>query len=69
MLNKNRLPDTDFRAAEHWTSDTKEEILKEFDQMLMLYPESKYGSMLAHVRQDPTGMIWHANFSRRNIAQ
>lgn len=49
---------------EHWTADTKEELLELFARMERNYPPQGYGTTIRGIRQDPTGLLWHAQFSR-----
>jgi hypothetical protein len=49
---------------EHWTSETKEELLMAFEKVESEYPKQGYGTMITNIRQDPTGALWHADFSR-----
>jgi hypothetical protein len=49
---------------EHWTSESKEELLLAFDQIESEYPTQGYGTTLVNIHQDPTGALWHADFSR-----
>jgi len=49
---------------EHWTADTKEELLETFESVERSYPTQGYGTMITNIRQDPTGALWHADFSR-----
>lgn len=51
-------------VKEHWTSESKQEILDLFEQVERNYPEQGYGTVLTNLKQDPTGMLWHADFSR-----
>lgn len=51
-------------VKEHWTSESKEEIMDLFEQVERCYPEQGYGTRLYDIRQDPTGLLWHAEFSR-----
>lgn len=51
-------------VKEHWTSDTKEELMEVFEGVETNYPTQGYGTMLSNIRQDPTGALWHAEFSR-----
>jgi hypothetical protein len=49
---------------EHWTSENKDELIQTFDRIESEYPQQGYGTMLTDIRQDPTGLLWHAQFSR-----
>ncbi len=51
-------------VKEHWTAETKEELLQTFDRIESEYPTQGYGTMITNIRQDPTGALWHAEFSR-----
>jgi hypothetical protein len=49
---------------EHWTADTHEELAQTLEREKVNYPSEGYGTMLYDIRQDPTGALWHAEFSR-----
>lgn len=49
---------------EHWTAETREELVTEFSRVEASYPTQGYGTTLLDVTQDPTGLLWHAKFSR-----
>ena len=49
---------------EHWTSESKDELLMAFDKVESEYPRQGYGTMLVNIHEDPTGLLWHADFSR-----
>jgi hypothetical protein len=49
---------------EHWTADTKEELIETFESVERSYPKQGYGTMITNIHQDPTGALWHADFSR-----
>lgn len=49
---------------EHWTADTSEDIQRLFEQEQRRYPTRGYGTEIYDVHQDPTGLIWHAEFVR-----
>ena len=51
-------------VKEHWTSDTKEELIQTFESVERSYPTQGYGTMISNIHQDPTGALWHADFSR-----
>lgn len=68
MVVRHRLPGTLSRRNEHWTAHTEADLLAEFDIELALYPQTSYDTTLS-VRPDPTGLIWHATFSRRSSAE
>lgn len=51
---------------EHWTAETEQELRSLFESVERNYPTQGYGTMLTRVRQDPTGLLWHAEFSRWN---
>jgi hypothetical protein len=53
-------------VKEHWTADTKEELLQTFESVERSYPTQGYGTMITNIRQDPTGALWHADFNRFN---
>ena len=49
---------------EHWTAETEQELRDLFESIERNYPTQGYGTMLSNVKQDPTGLLWHADFSR-----
>lgn len=49
---------------EHWTANTREELLSLFEREQSNYPTQGYGTTLLNVREDATGLLWHADFSR-----
>ena len=49
---------------EHWTSSNREAIDQEFASEQRAYPTGGYGISIRDVRQDPTGLLWHAEFYR-----
>lgn len=51
-------------VKEHWTSETKEELMEFFSGVERNYPTQGYGTMISNIHQDPTGALWHADFSR-----
>jgi len=61
-----RTPVNDYRSIikEHWTAETESELRDLYAQIERSYPTQGYGTMIHNVRQDPTGMLWHAEFSR-----
>lgn len=61
-----RTPITGYSSMirEHWTAETETEIRALYEQIERNYPTQGYGTMLMQVREDPTGLLWHAEFSR-----
>lgn len=53
-------------VREHWTSESKEEIMELFSNEQKNYPTQGYGTILYNVQLDPTGLLYHAEFSRFN---
>ena len=53
-------------VREHWTADTREELMVTFTDVERNYPTQGYGTTMSNVHQDPTGLLWHADFSRFN---
>ena len=51
-------------VKEHWTSESKEELMQTFESEERSYPTQGYGTMISDIHQDPTGLLWHADFSR-----
>ena len=49
---------------EHWTADSEQELQNLYQQVQGAYPTLGYGTMLYQVKPDPTGLLWHAEFSR-----
>jgi len=56
---------TDFAVNEHWTAVSKELLEAEFNKELAGYPKLGYGTSMYNVRQDPTGLLYHAEFHRQ----
>lgn len=54
---------------EHWTSESKTEIIELFESIEVNFPESEYGTRLSNVKQDPTMLLWHADFTRYSNSQ
>lgn len=52
------------RVREHWVAHTEQEILDQFETEKINYPEQGYGTMLTDLRADPTGLLYHAEFTR-----
>ena len=59
-----KVPFSYAMVKEHWTADTKEELMAFFERVEKSYPSQGYGTMLSNIHQDPTGALWHADFSR-----
>lgn len=49
---------------EHWTSESEVELRELFINEERNYPVQGYGTTLYDVRPDPTGLLWHGEFSR-----
>ncbi len=65
-MSVTRVPVNNYRSIikEHWTADTESELRDLFAEIERNYPPQGYGTMLYGVKQDPTGLLWHAEFSR-----
>ena len=59
-----RKQTTERSVNEHWTSPDREAIDQEFAREQQAYPTGGYGTSIRDVRQDPTGLLWHAEFYR-----
>lgn len=65
-MSVTRIPVNNYRSiiSEHWTAETESELRELFAQVERNYPTPGYGTMIYDVRPDPTGLLWHAEFSR-----
>ena len=67
MMNqvvKTKTGFSSYSVEEHWTSESKDAILQEFERIERNYPLQGYGTSLYNLREDPTGLLWHAEFYR-----
>lgn len=65
MVVRNRKPKSNLMMVfEHWTANHEHELWEEYQREERCYPQLGYGTMLLGVRQDPTGLVWHADFCR-----
>lgn len=53
-----------YSINEHWTATTEGELQTEFFYQCRQYHPAGYGTSLRNVKQDPTGLLWHAEFYR-----
>jgi len=63
-VDRTPAPGRSISIREHWTAETEHELREEFASVERCYPSQGYGTMLTQVKQDPTGLLWHAEFSR-----
>ena len=49
---------------EHWVSESEQELQSLYTEIERNYPIQGYGTAIYDIKQDPTGLLWHAEFSR-----
>ena len=55
---------TSMQIVEHWTAETRQQLMDLLEAEEGRWPTRGYGTVLYNIKQDPTGVLWHAEFSR-----
>ena len=59
-----KIRSDDRRLVERWTAPSQGQIQAEFDLEQSAFPTAGYGTSIYNLKEDPTGLLWHAEFTR-----
>ena len=59
-----KIRSDDRRLVERWTAPSQSQIQAEFSSEQGAFPTAGYGTAIYNLKEDPTGLLWHAEFTR-----
>jgi hypothetical protein len=67
MFWRGKSDSSPHEVLEHWTGDTREELVQEYYKETEPPKPDRFGPALIGPWADPSGLIWHADFSYRVV--